>query len=258
MEPRPTREPRPRETLDPPPSDGPPPSGEPPPSDRPPPSDEPRPSDDGGGLPACRYRDLPTRHAGQDDWAITLLDTIYRLPSDFVPDHLVSTARAGLQAGYEIRPEVVDDLRAMAQAAEADGAPIAVRWAYRSYGEQAGAFAYWERVRGRAAALRISARPGHSEHQLGTAIDFRSADSLKPPWGYEDWGTTPAGRWMARESWRYGFILSFPRGMEEETCYAYEPWHFRYMGRDLASRIHESGVSIRRYLWEHFHSASSD
>ena len=179
-----------------------------------------------------------------------VLDTIYRLPSDFVPKHLVDTSEAGMNGGLEVIRAVVDDLRAMHEASIKDNAEIAVRWAYRSYGEQAGAFGYWVRHSGRQEALRLSARPGHSEHQLGTAVDFRSADSLTPPWEYDDWGTTKPGTWMAENAWRFGFVLSYPRGMEAETCYGYEPWHYRYVGREIAKDVHESGLTLRRYLWE--------
>ena len=183
-----------------------------------------------------------------------VLDTVYRLPSTYVPPHLVDTSAAGMQSGYEVISAVVDDLRAMHEASIAAGAEIAVRWAYRSYGEQAGAFDYWVRQSGRAEALKKSARPGHSEHQLGTAIDFRSADSLEPPWNYPDWATTAPGAWMMQNAWKYGFVLSYPKGMEAVTCYAYEPWHYRYVGRDLAAAIHASGEVPRQYLWAHFWS----
>jgi len=205
----------------------------------------------GRPLPACRYKDVPATGDPTTDWSTMVLDTIYRLPAGFVPSHLVSTATAGLQSGYEVIPAVVDDLRKMHEASIAAGAEIAIRWAYRSYGEQAGAFAFWVRQSGRAAALLKSARPGHSEHQLGTAIDFRSADSLKPPWDYPDWATTPAGDWMMGNAWKFGFVLSYPKGAQDETCYGYEPWHYRYVGRQLARAIHESGETPRRYLWEH-------
>jgi zinc D-Ala-D-Ala carboxypeptidase len=179
-----------------------------------------------------------------------VLDTLYRLPADFAPPRLVSTRRAGLQSGYEVIPEVIPDLRALHQASIDDGAEIAVRWAYRSYGEQAGAFAYWVRDAGRRRALQVSARPGHSEHQLGTAIDFRSADSLKAPWEYDDWGRTRPGRWMKENAWRFGFVMSYPEGRTDESCYAYEPWHYRYVGREIAAAIEESGLTPRGYLWE--------
>ena len=96
----------------------------------------------------------------------------------------------------------------------------------------------------------MSARPGHSEHQLGTAIDFRSADDPTPPWELDDFADTAAGGWLHDHAWEYGFVLSYPKGEAAETCYAYEPWHYRYVGRDVAAAIHASGETPRRYLWE--------
>jgi D-alanyl-D-alanine carboxypeptidase len=135
-------------------------------------------------------------------------------------------------------------------AARSAGVPLTVQSAYRSEALQAAVFSGWMRASGVAAARRTSARPGHSEHQLGTAIDFRSADSLQPPWDYPDWGSTPAGMWAAENAWQYGFILSYPKDMQAETCYAYEPWHYRYVGRDVARDVHGTGMTLRRYLWE--------
>ena len=96
----------------------------------------------------------------------------------------------------------------------------------------------------------MSARPGHSEHQLGTALDFRSADDPTPPWQLDDFADTAAGGWLHDHAWEYGFVLSYPKGASAETCYAYEPWHYRYVGRDIAAAIHASGQTPRRYLWE--------
>jgi D-alanyl-D-alanine carboxypeptidase len=197
----------------------------------------------------CAYKDLPATGDPDTDWATTVLDTIYRLPADFAPKKLVSTSKAGLQSGYEIIPGVVDDLRALHEASSEAGAEIAIRWAYRSYAEQQGAFGHWVRQSGKQAALQKSARPGHSEHQLGTAIDFRSADSLEAPWDYADWAATEAGAWMLQNAWKYGFVLSYPKDKQDLTCYAYEPWHYRYVGKDLAAQIHDSGLTPREYLW---------
>jgi D-alanyl-D-alanine carboxypeptidase len=205
----------------------------------------------GDTLPTCAYKDLAATGDPDRDWATIVLDTIYRLPSDFVPKRLVSTSQARMNGGLEVIPALIDDLRAMHGASIAAGAEIAVRWAYRSYGEQAGAFAYWVRTSGRQEALKLSARPGHSEHQLGTTVDFRSADSLKAPWDYPDWAATAPGTWMRDNAWRYGFVLSYPKDMQSETCYGYEPWHYRYVGRKIAKDVHGSGETLRRYLWEH-------
>ncbi|MEA2623638.1 MAG: zinc D-Ala-D-Ala carboxypeptidase [Chloroflexota bacterium] len=211
------------------------------------------PDGSGDALPECAYKNKDASGDPDRDWATMVLDTIYRLPADFAPRKLVDTSTAGLQPGYEVIPDVVDDLRALHEASMDDRAEIAVRWAYRSYAEQQGAFGHWVRTIGREQALKTSARPGHSEHQMGTAIDFRSADSLTPPWEYDDWATTVPGHWLGENGWRFGFVMSYPKGLEAETCYGYEPWHFRYVGRDLAAQIHDSGLAPRAFLWELSH-----
>ncbi len=205
-------------------------------------------------LPTCAYLDIKTRFLSLKRWRHTSLDTRLRVGPKYVPTDLVSVGRAGIGGSGKVRRLVIDDLEAMTAAARRAGKAIAVRSAYRSYQEQKATFAYWVRVSGRAAALRSSARPGHSEHQLGTTIDFRSASSTKAPWDYTDWATTGPGTWMKNNAWTYGFVMSYPKGKSSITCYTYEPWHYRYVGRDLAKRIHDSGLTIREYLWRHYES----
>jgi D-alanyl-D-alanine carboxypeptidase len=148
---------------------------------------------------------------------------------------------------------VIDDLRAMAEAAAAAGNAIGVESAYRSYDDQAATFNHWVATSGYAAALTFSARPGHSEHQLGLAIDFRSDPGGSPFTG--SWGQTPAGKWMRLHAWEFGFIRSYPPNDKAVTCYASEAWHYRYVGRDMAAAIHASGLTTRQYLWANFTTA---
>jgi D-alanyl-D-alanine carboxypeptidase len=197
---------------------------------------------------ACSYQDLMTSRIGYDAWATTLLDTIYRVPSTYAPGDRVSTADAGLNGGYTVRGHVRDDLAALSAAARAAGAPLQVTSAYRSYDAQVATFQHWVEIGGYEKALRTSARPGHSEHQLGTTLDFTSLGGAAP-WQYADWATTPAGAWMAANAWRYGFVMSYPRGSFDVTCYDYEPWHYRYVGRELAAAVHGSGMTLREAIW---------
>jgi D-alanyl-D-alanine carboxypeptidase len=190
-----------------------------------------------------------TAHRDLAEWAITLLDTTYRLGGDYAPADLVDSSVAGLNAGYPIRSIMVADLRAMADAARAAGAPIQLVSGYRSHAQQQATFDYWVSLGGYEQALRTSARAGHSEHQLGTVVDITSAGGI-PPWEYADWAGTPAGGWMAANGWRYGFVMSYPPGTFDLTCYDYEPWHYRYVGRDLAAHIAGSGRVPRQVLWE--------
>ncbi len=206
-----------------------------------------------GPLPACRYDDILTSPRGYRHWSTTLVDTILMVPRTYVPPDLVPVSQAGIEGFGKVRQVMIADLRAMADDARSAGAGIGVRSAYRSYEQQRTTFRYWIGKLGRAEALRVSARPGHSEHQLGLAIDFRSESGGSPFEG--DWGLTPAGRWMAANAWRYGFVMSYPKGELDVACYEYEPWHFRYLGRELAMRVHDSGLTIREYLWANYTTA---
>jgi D-alanyl-D-alanine carboxypeptidase len=193
--------------------------------------------------------DVLTPHHGLGEWSIALLDTIYQLPASYAPSDLVDSSASGVNGGYPLRSFVAAELREMAAAARAAGAPIALVSGYRSFTQQQATFDYWVGVGGYEQALRTSARAGHSEHQLGTAIDVTSEGGAAP-WEYADWATTPAGAWMAANAWRYGFVMSYPAGGFDRTCYDYEPWHYRYVGRDLAARIVGDGRTPREVLWE--------
>lgn len=206
-----------------------------------------------GPLPACRYDDILTSPRAYRQWDHTLVDTILMVPRTYVPPDLVPVSEAGIEGSGKIRLVMIDDLKAMADAARQAGAGIGVQSAYRSYEQQVKTFQGYVARDGRAEALKFSARPGHSEHQLGVAIDFRSESGGSPFEG--DWGETKAGQWMAANAWKYGFVMSYPKGKRSVTCYVYESWHFRYLGRDLAKAVHDSGLTVREYLWANYTTA---
>lgn len=144
-----------------------------------------------------------------------------------------------------VRTIAYTDLAALREAAARAGHRLVIMSAYRSYQLQARTFDYWVSVGGYDQALRTSARPGHSEHQLGTAIDF--GDGTAAPWEYDDWATTPTGAWLAVNASAHGFVMSYPKGKTPVTCYDYEPWHYRWVGRELAATINVSGRALREY-----------
>lgn len=204
-------------------------------------------------LPECRYDDILTRYTSKKKWRMTLVDPIYRVPRSYVPPRLVSTSRAGLNGGERVRKVVLRDLSRLATAARLAGAPLRVVSGYRSYGVQAYLFRREVRNKGRQRALVSVARPGHSEHQLGTAIDFGSANTRKKAWNYSDWAQTPAGAWLKKNGWRFGFVMPYPKRHRSVTCYMYEPWHWRFVGREMAAKVRASGQTLREYLWRNFH-----
>lgn len=203
-----------------------------------------------GPLPACRYDDILTEPRGYSQWPKTLVDTILRVPKAYVPPDLTSVGKAGLAGSFQVRALVIPDLTELAEAAKAAGNPLGVESTYRSYTAQQATFDYWVSRSGYRLALQYSARPGHSEHQLGLAIDFRSAAG-SAPWTGTDWGQSPAGSWLRAHAWEYGFIQSYPKGKQSLTCYSYESWHFRYVGRTVAAAVRASGMTLREYLWAH-------
>ena len=200
-------------------------------------------------LPGCTYSYIATPLTAQASYALTLLDTTYSLSPSYGPAGLVQATVAG--SGELVRSLIVPDLRSMVVAARAAGAPLAIASAYRSYANQVVTFRHWVNVEGYAKALTSSARPGHSEHQLGTAIDFKARGG-PDPWTMADWGKqSTAGVWLAANAWKYGFVMSYPRGQSSKTCYEYEPWHFRYVGIAEAAAIRASGLTPREWIWEH-------
>lgn len=201
-------------------------------------------------LPPCRYADLETPRQSLDDWPYTLLDTVYKLSETYTPDDLTPLSQAGVGTDeMQVRALILPDLEALLAAAEEAGLGLEVQSAYRSYSYQTSTFDYWVEQDGLTTALATSARPGHSEHQLGTALDFRSADG-PPAWELNDWRDTPEGTWLAENAARFGFVMSYPKGERALTCYAYEPWHYRYVGREVAAEVTASGLTLREWLWQ--------
>lgn len=207
-----------------------------------------------GPLPACRLDDILTEPRGYDDWQVIQVDWILSLGPDYKPPDLVSVRNSGIAGGGLIREIVIEDLTALVQTAKANGTPLVAWSPYRGYKQQVKLFngyAGWngEKYTNFDSAINFSGRPGHSEHQTGLTIDFVAVgdDSLT-----SNWEVTRTGKWMADNAWKYGWLMSYPKGKQDLTCYRYEPWHYRYVGRDLARKIHDSGLTIREYLWANF------
>src|SRR5262249_11504251 len=146
------------------------------------------------GLPSCAVSDIETPDTDYEDWARTIVDTAYRLPDGYHPPDLVSLRDAGFDEDLEIRSVVVDDLTDLREAAARAGHPIAVVAAYRSYSLQADLFSRRVKNLGYAAAVSKTARPGHSEHQLGTTLDFKTLGTQTVS---TSWGGSPTGMWVA-------------------------------------------------------------
>ncbi|MEZ4501243.1 MAG: M15 family metallopeptidase [Dehalococcoidia bacterium] len=180
---------------------------------------------------------------------LTVVDKRHALDRTAAPSDLVVLPETYVVPGFgtqQLRAEAASALRSMLDAAHAAGHDLRVRSSYRSYETQVDTYAYWVSTLGQTEANRISAKPGHSEHQLGTTADLTVPEL---DWQLsESLADTSAGRWLLVHATSYGFALSYPPRTEAITGYASEPWHYRYVGRSTAEAWAKSGLTLGVYL----------
>lgn len=172
------------------------------------------------------------------------LDAAYS-PSDLVPlDGLNIPVR---RAGLELRALALPALSSLIQASRREGLNLAVASAFRSYETQRALFAAYARRDGEDRANTYSARAGHSQHQLGTTVDFNNISN--------DFADAPEGQWLMANAWRFGFSLSYPRGHEEATGYQWESWHWRYIGYEACVLQREFFDDLQYLMLSWIHSS---
>ncbi len=161
----------------------------------------------------------------------------------YIDGTLIANKTYALPSNYGkgITSEANSAFSKMKEAAAADGISIWIASGYRSYYDQKYIYNNYVKNDGQAMADTYSARPGHSEHQTGLAMDLNYID--------DDFGNTAAGIWLNNNSYKYGFILRYVKGKDDITGYKYEPWHFRYVGTDLAKKLYNDGnwITVEEY-----------
>lgn len=183
------------------------------------------------------------------DSITVLVNKDYGLPSDYVPNDLEIPDIAFSFSGYHekklMREEASKALEAMFQDAEEAGLSLLGVSGYRSFERQQAIYDRNVERDGRRQADLYSARPGFSEHQTGLAMDI-STPSIHNRLD-ETFAATPEGKWLADHASEYGFIIRYPKDKSEITGYAYEPWHVRYVGKELAGKLNDNGLSLEEY-----------
>ena len=179
-----------------------------------------------------------------------LVNKVYRLPDNYRPADLVEPNVPFIFSEKSekrlLRKEAAEALEALFAAAKADGVHLAGVSGFRSHDTQKWLFEHYVKTRGEAEARRFSAMPGHSEHQTGLAIDVSGSDGRCAA---EDcFAGTKEAKWLAEHAHEHGFIIRYPQGKEDITGYKYEPWHLRYVGKELAQTLVQSGLTLDEYL----------
>lgn len=190
----------------------------------------------------------------RDDWRLLLVNKQHSIPEGYeeqVPLGKIMTMK-GIMSCDE---RIIDDLLNMIQKAKDDGVTLQICSPYRDLEYQQVLFnnkvnnymkmglSYMEAYQLSSQAVTV---PNASEHQLGLALDIVSDSYKTLDEGFAD---TDAGKWLAENSCRFGFILRYPKGKEDITCIEYEPWHFRYVGVEAATVITERGITLEE-LWD--------
>ena len=173
-------------------------------------------------------------------------------PWNFVPDDYAPELTT--YNGWTVAAECVDDLKQMLKDCKAAGHSAVIVSAYRTHSYQAGLYQRridrfiaqgYSREDAEIEAAKRVAYPGTSEHELGLAVDIVDESYQKLTTKQE---TMPAQKWLMENCWRYGFILRYPNEKSHITGIIYEPWHYRYVGKELSEELHDSGLCLEEYL----------
>lgn len=183
-----------------------------------------------------------------EDWRYILVNKEHPIPQDYV------VPLGNITKTMQIDERLIDDLLAMMQGAKNDGVTLLICSPYRSYEKQVRIFnrkvnkylgrgySYFEAYKITSLTVTI---PGTSEHTLGMSLDIFCPSHKKLNYAFAN---TAAGKWLASNSYKYGFILRYPKGKTDITGIDYEPWHFRYVGVEAATLITKEGICLEEFV----------
>jgi len=194
----------------------------------------------------------PSTGDGEDRWYLKLVNHNHGVAPDF------SVELAQLPSGHFVDRRIEDSILTMLESASNQGIDLTVVSAYRSYEEQVGIFnnmmnmwisGGYTPLEAFLATQGVVAVPGHSEHHLGLALDIVATNH---PVLDESQSQTPEGQWLRENSWRYGFVVRYLEDKTHITGIFYEPWHFRYVGREAAQIMWENNLVLEEFLLERY------
>lgn len=192
--------------------------------------------------------DIPASTGEESDWRLTLVNPWNALPEGYTME------LKELSNGHAVDERCYPDLQDMMDACRREGLSPVICSSYRSMEKQTELFQNkvarlmargLSRENGETEAAKSVARPGTSEHQLGLAVDIVDVGNQSLDSSQAD---TAVQKWLMEHCWEYGFILRYPEDKSGITGIIYEPWHYRYVGKDAAAAIYESGMCLEEYL----------
>lgn len=183
-----------------------------------------------------------TEKTNMDKGNAVLVNKYYSLPDKYAPTDIVTVSNWYSYGTITIKSEVYEAFKNMFNAAKKENITLIINSGYRTYESQKEVYDYYKNINGEEYADGYAARPDFSEHQTGLSIDVITYGTAG-----KDFDKTDSFKWLQKHAHEYGFILRYPKGKEEITGYAYESWHYRYLGKDLATKVKKSGLTYDEY-----------
>ena len=181
-------------------------------------------------------------------WVI--VNKLRPLPEDYQPDDLavpnIKLNGSPLQELMMLREPAAKALEELSNGAKKAGLELILFSGYRPREYQKQLYDNYVALNGAAAADQFSARPGFSEHHTGLVADLSGADGKCQ--AEKCFADKPEAQWLEAHAYEYGFILRYEEGKEAITGYKYEPWHIRYVGKELAEEIHKTGQTLEEFF----------
>lgn len=168
------------------------------------------------------------------------------LKEDYVPENLKNLSSTYALSNMKMVEEAANAFESLSKDASKENYKVIAMSTYRSYEYQVDLYNKYVKSDGKEAADTYSGRPGNSEHQTGLAVDVYNQTET-----YTNFEKTKEYNWMQENAYKYGFILRFPKDKENETGYEFESWHYRYVGKEIATYIHKHNITLEEYIATH-------
>lgn len=186
------------------------------------------------------YTDVKQTDTSKDE--LILVNKYNQLPKDYVPEDLTDISIQYCYGDNEVSNEVYQKYISMYNAAKEEDLYLIITSAFRDYEFQDQLWNQYAKSQGEEWADSVAARAGHSEHQTGLTLDIVTYNS-----NMNDFENTDEFKWLQKHAHEYGFIMRYPKDKEDITGYDYESWHYRYVGVETATKIHELGITYDEY-----------
>ena len=173
---------------------------------------------------------------------LMLVNKFNYLDENYAPDDIVKVSMQFAYGDNEIKKEVYEKFRSMYNDAKKEGLYLIITSSYRDYNFQKELWDSYANQKGDEWADSVSARAGYSEHQTGYTLDIVTYNA-----NMSSFEKTDEFKWLQNNAYKYGFILRYPKDKEDITGYSYESWHYRYVGKDVATKIKKLGITFDEY-----------